>query len=80
MSLTENKFSTNQVIRFSILAYWSIFWLLGAICGRKTIFWDDPGIILGHSRDCAGIILSLSKAVSRPFFGEQISGPKIDAG
>ena len=42
MILTENKFSTNSVIRFSILAYWSIFWLFNVIdklIGGSMFLW-----------------------------------------
>lgn len=42
MSLTENKFSTNSIIRFSILAYWSIFWLFNVIdklIGGSMFLW-----------------------------------------
>ena len=42
MSLTENKISTNQVIRFSILAYWSAFWLFNVIdklIGGSMFLW-----------------------------------------
>ena len=42
MTLTENRFSTNQVIRFSILAYWSIFWLFNVIdklIGGSMFLW-----------------------------------------